>query len=156
VTAPEEDLVEVEVPPEQVRDRDALLVDGVEHYVDGAPVVGEHEVTVRVPDPLPIPRGVLVRVRRPRSETTLADRSLIPIDPVEYAAVRDLALSLADLATAQGASVDPATEQVLRGRERVRARVESTEPLSAPEPAPVEPAPATPVVEQPTKGKGTK
>jgi hypothetical protein len=110
------DLVEVQVPPEQVRPGDLL---NATERVDGAPVVEPDAVLVTVtprrPEPYRLDRTRLVTVRR----TPLAPPA--PADPLDalhaqLAEVRDLSLALAD---AQGAKAGP----VKATADKVRASI---------------------------------
>ncbi len=104
------DLVEVEVPAEQVRADDHL--DGVR--VVRVDVTDQQVTAVLVDGAATLPRGHLVRVTRPASAGT-PGQPAPAIDPTEFAAVRDLALSLAD-----AASTGKATEPVRKAADRVR------------------------------------
>ncbi len=111
MTQPAPDLVEVDVFPELVREGD-YLVDAAD-TVTGRPDDAHSDAThVAIPTRAGggyamIRRGALTRVRRPRTIEQLA-------------AVRDLALALADRVGAQGASVDKAAKRVADTADRVR------------------------------------
>jgi hypothetical protein len=142
MTAPD-DLVDLEVPAEQLRAGDVLVIDTVEHHVERVDA-GPDAIRAYVPDELPIPRGRLVPVRRPRSATSLADRPAA-VDPVEYAAVRDLALALAEFAGPSPAKGADAGKRVTDRAARVRTRLEETRTDGTDRPTrtgdPTEPAP---------------
>jgi hypothetical protein len=105
MSTPTPDLVEVQVPPEQVRPGDLLNDD---ERVDGDPVIEPAEVLVTVtprrPEPYRLDRERLVTVRRQRAVVEPPPVTPAPAPAPDLteqlAEVRDLALALADTAKA--------------------------------------------------------
>jgi len=113
----EPDLITVDVPAEQVRVGDLLVIDTVDHHVEQVNVDAVPEfVYAFVPEQIPLRRDSLARVRRP---PTPAPAPIAPVNPVEFAAVRDLTLALADLQPPTGqaaAGVRAAADRVRKAR----------------------------------------
>lgn len=111
------DRVEVQVPAEQVRVGDLLADHGDGEVRQVIPDAAPDYVYAFAPEQVPLVRSVLVRVRRARDLVGPPDTPPA-VDPVEYAAVRDLALAIADLQPAPGKSAP--TTAVHAAADRVR------------------------------------
>lgn len=141
MTAPQPDLIEAQVPPEQVRVGDLVRETGDDEVI-GDPQLDPHGDTyVRVPmrsgGAALLRRDTLVTVRRPRPTVEPAPVDTDPLVELraQVTEVRDLAVALADAGTV--------TSPVIRGAlDKVRDRIKADPaPAPAPAPATAEPAP---------------
>lgn len=108
------DRVEVQVPAEHVRAGDLLADHGDGEVRQVIPDAVPEYVYAFAPEQIPLVRSVLVRVRR---APDLVDPPDTPtVDPVEYAAVRDLALAIADLQPPTGKAAAPVRDAADRVR----------------------------------------
>jgi hypothetical protein len=124
------DLVDVQVPPEQVRAGDRIAETGDDEAIGPATIDRDDRyvaVPMRSGGAALLPRDRLVTVRRPRPTVEPP-----PVDPApdltgQLAEVRDLALALAD-------SASPAV--IKRARDKVAGRITAATTTATAAPAP--------------------